>query len=321
MSSHGLDNANDSLSLSQSQSFIVSSMAYWEAMASFLIDQESEALSYLDSFLSPSPLTATYPSPWTGVGTPVFIYLAKTGTLLRKKRTLRNLRLFKRGNACRTVLYSELADEARALEQEILKVRLPFVSLIEDPGDLHAPPDHFHRIARCYRLATLLELYRAFPDIAECGATSEPAAKFENSGLGKQAQLVLGLAFSILGLVETIPDDSSTKTTQNLILLITGSALAQLNPNLLAAASPRGSTLNQDVARWRQFVRDRVLKLHMCVGLRTITHVSITLEEVWTRMDWAVESGSEAGHQDNLFSDGVHWMDVMFEKRLETILG
>ncbi|KAH6896516.1 fungal-specific transcription factor domain-containing protein [Thelonectria olida] len=313
MSSHGLDNANDSSPLTQSQSFMVSSMAYWEAMASFLVDQESEALSYLDNFLHPSPLALTYPSPWTGVGTPIFIYLAKTGTLLRKKRTLRNLKLFKHGDSCRTVLYSELVDEARALEQDILKTQLPFVSLIEDTGDVYAPPDHFRRIARCYRLAALLELYRAFPEVAEDSTTSEQTRRFDKPGLGKQAQLVLGLAFSILGLVESIPDDSSTKTTHNLLLLIAGSALARLSPDF--------HTLNQDVAHRRQFVRDRVVKLHMCVGLRPVTHVSIILDEVWIRMDWAVKSGSEAGAKDNLFSDRVHWVDIMFEKRLETILG
>lgn len=311
--------------LTQSQSFMVSLMVYWEAMASFLLDQDSQAVSHLDAFLHPSPLTTTYPSPWTGVATPVFICLAKTGTLLRKTRKLRALDVFKRGKACRDELHAELVDEARALEQDLLKMRLPFASLVEDTGDVRAPPDHFHRIARGYRLATLLELYRAFPEI-EADASTYTAAQFDESGLGRQAQLVLGLAFSILSLIEAIPDDSGTTPTQNLLLLMAGSALGRVSPNVSPSCidsriPPSSSNINQEITRRRQFVLDRVFQLHMCVGLRPITHVSLVLEEVWTRMDWAVEAGSETGSQDAIFGDAVHWMDIMFEKRLETMLG
>ncbi|KAH8666114.1 fungal-specific transcription factor domain-containing protein [Ilyonectria robusta] len=320
MSSNALDDPNKPPSVNKTQSFLVSSMVYWEAMSSFLLDQETEALSYLDIFCSTASPSMVYPHPWTGVATPVFIFLAKVGTLMRKKRVLRNLRLFKNGEAYQRALYSELLEEARTVEQNILKCRIPFISLIEDIGDPHTTPEHFHAIGRCYRLAALLELYRAFPEIIEDESRFHLAADFAYDPMDNQSQLVLGLAFGILRTLEMVPDDSHTISTQNLLLLIAGSALAQFSPNQLQE-TPAQAKVNDEVAQWRRFVRNRVLHLYTSIGLRPIKHVAITLEEVWSRMDIVVKSGSVMGDRDNVFSDQVHWMDIMAEKKLETMLG
>ncbi|KAK7423258.1 hypothetical protein QQZ08_009154 [Neonectria magnoliae] len=306
--------------MTQIQSFLVSSMVYWEAMSSFLVDQETEVLSHLDAFCSPTSPSTIYPHPWTGVGTPIFICLAKVGTLLRKKRVLRKLRLFKNGESHRKDLHSQLLEEAQCLEQDILKCRLPFVGLIEDVGDPHTTPSHLHGVARCYRFAALLELYRAFPEIVEADTILDLATDLTYEKANNQARLVLGLAFGILGILQAIPRDSHTISTQSLVLLIAGSALSHVSSNQVHE-TPSQAKLNLEVTHWRQFVRGQVLKLYTTIGLRPIKNVAVMLEEVWSRMDIAVNSGGSAGNQDNIFSDQVHWMDIMTQKRLETILG
>ncbi|KAM5381820.1 hypothetical protein ACJZ2D_002810 [Fusarium nematophilum] len=301
VSSNGLDKDENRSSMTRSQSFLVSSMVYWEAMSSFLLNQETDALSYLDIFRSPAPPSIAYPCPWTGVGTPIFVFLAKTGTLLRNKRILRNLHLLPCGESHQNALYSGLLEKASSLEQGILKFRLPFVGSIEDMGDPCTPPDHLLALARSYRLATLLELYRAFPEIAESTAALEQAIGVGCDETDSHTHLILSLAFGLLEILERIPSDSGTVSIQLLALLIAGSALGCVS-----------TSVRQEVTRWRRFVRERVLYVYLTVGLRPINHASAILEEVWSRMDMA---------QDKSLGSQVHWLDVMSEMKLETILG
>ncbi|RSL88986.1 hypothetical protein CEP52_015039 [Fusarium oligoseptatum] len=293
--------------LSMTQNFIVSSMVYWEVMISFLLDQELEAISYLDAFLDPALDSLSQPCPWTGVATDILIRLAKVGTMVRKRRSFRN-----RGLAeGETALLPQLIKEASALEQDILKSRAPLIGLIKDTGDPRSPPSHLVKMARSYRLASLLELYRAFPEIA----TNSTSRFNEGEETDKQSQLVLGLAFDILEILETIPDDSRTIAIQSLVYLIAGSTLGHLAPaygHQLPVAQTRQKHL---INSWRQFVRNRFYKSFLSIGLHTINRVGTMLEEVWSRMDSMVSSTGQGHVMD------VHWIDVMTEKKLETILG
>lgn len=298
------------------QRFIVSSMVYWEALSSFVVDQRTEDLAYLDCLANQRWTGTITPSPWTGVATPIFIHLAKVGSLMRKKRALRNISLFRDSGAYREALYFQLVEDARALEQAILGWRVPFVSLIEDTGDPRAPPKHFWGLARCYRLVAFIELYRAFPEIVEnhsgltipgCEPAAAPGGDYHNP-------LILSLAFGVLDILKNILSDSSTLPVQGLALVAAGSVLGRVG-------SPEKATLDQEVMEWRGFVRERMVLLHSFVGLRPVKHAAIMIEESWTRMDTLVDSNPGFEFDGNMLSDSVHWMDIMIEKRLETILG
>ncbi|EEU43647.1 uncharacterized protein NECHADRAFT_45149 [Fusarium vanettenii 77-13-4] len=293
--------------LSMTQNFIVSSMVYWEVMVSYLLDQDLEAISYLDVFLDPAPESLSQPCPWTGVATDIFIRLAKVGTMVRKRRTLRSRKLA----SGETSALIQLIAEASTLEQAILKSRAPLIGLVKDTGDPRSPPSHLVKMARSYRLASLLELYRAFPEIA----TSSTSRFDEAETTDKQSQLVLGLAFDILEILETIPDNSRTIAIQSLVYLIAGSTLGHLaavEGHQLTAAQSRQ---NQLINNWRQFVRNRFYKSFLSIGLHTINRVGTILEEVWSRMDSVVSSAGQGHVMD------VHWIDAMTGKKLETILG
>ncbi|KAH7268203.1 fungal-specific transcription factor domain-containing protein [Fusarium solani] len=317
MASNSLEDPAKRASMNQKQCFLVSSMIYWEAMSSFVLDQDTAALSYLDVFCQPNLPSLIYPCPWTGVGTPVFVFLAKTGILLRNKRVLRNLRVFRSGEAHQRALYAELLDDASALERDIIKLRIPFVGLIEDVGDPCTPPDHFLAIARCYRLATLLELYRGFPELIKSQTVVEQAAEVPTGECDDKTHLILGLAFGILGILESIPIDSGTISIQLLALMIAGSALC-VAPGQCQSTIAERTPFQQTVTRWRGFVRQRILYMCVAIGLRPVNHAVLILEEVWSRMDMEIGNSSD---NEGMLASKAHWLDVMSEKKLETIFG
>ncbi|VUC28537.1 unnamed protein product [Clonostachys rosea] len=315
MSVNGLNTANKATEMTDIQRFIVSSMVYWEALSSFVFDQRTEDLAYLDCLASQRWTGTITPSPWTGVANPIFIYLAKIGSLMRKKRALRNISLFRDSEIYRDALCFQLVEDARALEQAILSWRVPFISLIEDTGDPRAPPRHFWGLARCYRLVAFIELYRAFPEIVE-NHSGIAIPDFESVAAdgNRQSSLILSLAFGVLNILKNILSDSSTLPVQGLALIVAGSVLGRVG-------SPENETLDREVMEWRAFVRERMVLLHSFVGLRPVKHAAIMIEEAWTRMDALVDSNSGFKSDGNMLSDSVHWMDIMIEKRLETILG
>ncbi|KAH7123193.1 fungal-specific transcription factor domain-containing protein [Dactylonectria macrodidyma] len=315
---NGFDSLDNTQSLTQIQNFLVSSMVYWEVMVSFLIDQQTGSLAYLEPFCDPNLPLFSHLCPLTGVGTPIFIRLAKVGTIVRRRRCLRDLRLLQDDEGRPSMLYSQLLDETRVLEQAILRSRLPSISFIKETDDLRAPPAHLHRLAQCYRLSSLLELYHNFPEIAEDRMELDPAVGVSYDGLDRQAQLVLGIAIEILSILEMIPEDSRTTATQTLVFLIAGGALGQFKTSDLL---PTQRTWNQVAARWRRFVQQRLSRTFAAIGLRTIQRVMTLLVEVWSRMDSETTPGSDPSCRDSSFLGQVHWIDVMAEKKLETILG
>lgn len=314
MVSNRLEDAQTRVSMSRMQSFLVSSMIYWEAMSSFLLDQDYNATSYLEIFSNQAHPSVIHPSPWAGVATPMFFFLARTGTILRNNKALKKLRLFNTGEQHLKALYSELLQRARVLETEIVKFRFPLVGLIEDTGDLCTSPDHFLSVARCYRLAALLELCREFPELI---SDQVPKSKLDQQE--DRANCLLSLAFGILGILESIPDSSGTVSTQLMALLIAGSALGYVGSETLSRSAPEQASLNKELMRWRNFVRQRILYLSIVVGLRSVNNATLILEEVWTRVDMSL--GREGITVDQELASQSHWLDVMSERKLETIFG
>ncbi|KAF5252503.1 hypothetical protein FANTH_2397 [Fusarium anthophilum] len=295
--------------MTRTQTFVVSSMVYWEAMSSALFDQQYEALSHLTMFCDPHPPALIQPCPWTGVATPIFVFLAKTLTLVRNSQALKSLRLFESGEIHRRALYAELLVKATSLEHEIVGYRLPSVGLIDDSGDPCTTPDHLLGISRCYRMAALLELYSAFPETTRREGRPDGAIDLDHGD--DPIHLALGLAFSILEILEKIPDDSGTISIQLLSLLIAGSVLGPVSPRGEDDGPKRLETL-----RLRTFVRQRIHKMYAAVRLGPIGNAMLILEEVWARMDMlpAVQNAYSA-------TSSFHWISIMSEKRLETMFG
>lgn len=313
----GLDRPSKSLIMTQSQMFLVSSMVYWEVLVSFLVDQPASSLSYLGSFLEIDMIPPSYVCPWTGVGTSVFIYLAKVGSLVRRKRFLKRTMLSNKVETFEKLAYGNLLSEASLLEDKIRRSKFPRLSSIEDTGDSKAPPIHFLQLAHCYQLSGCLELYRAFPELAKARLESDPAVRISHDGIDKPSQLVLGLAFDILNTLETMPDDSRTIATQTLAFTFASSVLGKIEIADEGQFTLEQYTFNCSIERWRRFVLQRLSRTYKIIGLRTILRAKTLLVKVWSRMD----RGDREIDSELSITDHVHWIDVIEEEGLETLLG
>ncbi|KAI1059832.1 hypothetical protein LB506_008967 [Fusarium annulatum] len=295
--------------MTTTQTFVVSSMVYWEAMSSALFDQQYEGLSHLTMFCDPHPPALIQPCPWTGVATPIFVFLAQTLTLVRNNQALKSLWVFESGEIHRRALYGELLAKANSLEREILRYRLPSLALIEDIGDPCTTPDHLLAISSCYRMAALLELYTAFPEITRTGGRPDGAIDLDRDD--EKTHLIMGLAVSILEILDKIPDDSGTISIQLLSLLIAGSVLGPVSP-----MGEDEELKRSELLRLRTFVRQRIHKMYAAVRLGPIGNAMVILEEVWARMDMlpAIQNANSA-------ISSFHWINIMSEKKLETMFG
>lgn len=180
---------------------------------------------------------------------------------------------------------STLLDQPFALLQGLETTRIPAIEEIQDTGDLFTPADHLYKIALCHRLIAKLELCRAFPELRQ--VFSQAAIQIDHDRETQE------LAIEILKIMESIPENSRTIAIQTLILLSAGSSLA-----------PAGEITME----WRRFVMNRLRRLYHRLRLQTINQAAAILKEVWLQMD--------AG-----WGSHVHWMTVMVDNKLETILG
>ncbi|KXH33163.1 lysyl oxidase-like protein 2/3/4 [Colletotrichum simmondsii] len=246
--------------MSATQDFVISSMVYWEAMSSFIVDQDPVALSYLDDcwHYHPPRSRQTLPCPWTGVGTTTFIYLAKTATLVRRLRALGSLGLCGRAGGVQDTSYSDLLQHATILQEELSRLEDSAVGSIADSGDIFTPPDHLIAMEQCYRLAALLELYRAFPELVEVPTAKDHVGLDEDEQARWQTERVSNISMRVLQTMEEIPVTSGTVSTQLLPLIIAGSVLGLVSRENIAGegveflGSSKEVTSSKEVARWRE---------------------------------------------------------------------
>lgn len=284
------------------QRLIASSMVYWEVMASCLIDQEVGALSYLDVFSTLPPTTFCYPCPWTGVGTNVLIRVAKCMALVRQKLRLRSYNCSMGGDTDVSLRNLDLLTQAFTLSLDIDHCQIPTLEAIPNTGDYRTPSDHLCKVAKCYQLVARLELDRAFPEVTQC-------IQDDQNRDAILSQHILELALKILEIMKTIPEDSRAIAIQTIIFLVAGSALGiSSDANTITRALVKG---------WRRFVLERLHKSFLSLKLQTINRAATVLQRVWARMDPTAMEGYDA--KSPILR--VHWIDVMEEDGLETILG
>ena len=295
-------------------------------MTSFLTDQEVGALEYLGPFAQ-GGFTETIPNPWTGISTQLFILVAMTGQLVRRNRLATLAVPAIRSSEVRSMVWSELKEEALTLEARLVEYKAPTSVAVRSTGDDNTPVTHLLIMMNCYRLAALLELYTAFPTLAyrkrnpseSFTCQDEPIAAFYQG-------FILDLTTAILTLLGSLPQSSGTKSSQLFPLLV---AAAALKPYSASQPDTRQTSLvlelkdiSQSSAalnRWRDFVCTRMVCLRGYIGLHLLDKVSRVIQEVWYRCD--NEASPELVTEQITITPRRHWIDVMCELHLETILG
>lgn len=298
-------------------------MAYWEAVASFLVDQDIDTFEYLIPIaVHDDDLPLMSANPWTGIATILFIYLSKVGSIARQLHHLRKLSSFGAFSGTFEGAKKTLLESARHLEEVVARYVIPAPRQVEDTGDCFTPTGHFETLAKVYQLSILLELYRMFPELVTQQLSGPPSMRPEETGRQEHYLNHLnGLAINILTLLASIPETSGTRAVQMLPLIIAGSTLQNGE-----AVSNRPGTENQILAlfrsresiqHWRSFTRSRLQDIDRHVGLETVRRASEIIEKTWEIGDKEV---LELGRDSKIVSP-VQWIDVMTKERLETVLG
>lgn len=298
-------------------------MAYWEAMASFVLDQPIQSVSYLLPICDQTGTEKIQPNPWTGISTPLFAYLAQAGALGRQRSIIRNLTVPNSSTGIHEKLLEELLVQVRGVEDALLNYKIPSADLVEDTGDALTPVNHMQKMAQVYRLTALLEIYRVFPELLHGQSSGEVSISNFKSFKAR----TLAIAVGILTIISTIPASSGVNVLFCLPIISAGSALQSTGSqqtDFLHGSSR--SSLCSDLmaifiqddghAHWREFVQERMNAIHDNVGLGGVTRALEVIEKTWLRADiqvFANESGS--------VGEIIHWTDVMADERLETIFG
>ena len=305
---------NERVVLDREQSFIVGAMVYLECLISIVINQPVESIQYLLPFVTLTQEQRVYPNPSTGISTPLFIYLAKSVTLVRQKRNL--IAREERGSD----LDLRISRSARELYVLVLAHRPPLVASVDDTQDTNTPITHLFATDTILRLVILLELMQGFPEII-----------LYNDSTREARQTILDLAIAVLTIVSDLPESSGANMMLAIPLLSAGSALQSLEStprnidqgyNLssdclntlcgqIAALMRRPATLQM----WRDQVAWHVERLHHRAGVAPVRRISEILEAVWRQADEVSNVGACAS------APMVHWMDVMIEGGLETLFG
>ncbi|GAD95714.1 Rieske 2Fe-2S family protein [Paecilomyces variotii No. 5] len=220
--------------------FYLGLQAYWEAVASFLIDQNIDWLEHLYHICMTLPKHTIQIHPWAGISSAVWVLLAKAGCIARKKRYYLlegQTSLKSTSEVNRNSPWSDLKAQAEVLEEQLLDYSIPDIAQVEPTHDEKTPVNHLEDIAQCCKLAALLELYRAFGTLCEGhialkllkitrGKASYRGFNLKDSSPPPICTTIVGtLSLEILRILKSIPMDSHTRCLHPILLLIAGSAL------------------------------------------------------------------------------------------------
>ncbi|PWY94743.1 hypothetical protein BO94DRAFT_582133 [Aspergillus sclerotioniger CBS 115572] len=307
------------------RSFMAGFMAYWEAMASFLINQSVDATAYLNLVCDQKTPPKLHPNPWTGICTPLFVHLARVGTLVRQQSLLKQLSSVTSREDAADQLKADILRSARETETALLNYNIPTEEVIEDTADPLTPVQDLQRLAQVYRLAALLELYRNYPELLEGDAEETTGAE------PAPAEKITSMAVSTLTLIAATPQTSGVNCLLTIPLIIAGSTLqwTPKRPVRRGSVKHAWSTLCGEIVAisshadvqmyWRDFVRTRLEAVLRHVGIVAILRATEILDKVWTRSDAQTAIGCPGrGAESQQF---VQWIEVMVEEKLETVLG
>ncbi|KAI9148442.1 Beauvericin cluster-specific repressor BEA4 [Paramyrothecium foliicola] len=315
----------------QKLGFFIGLQAYWETVASFLLDQDLEQLDYLQKSCVEMSADTIYVHPWTGISSMIWVLLAKAGCVARKR-----LRLLAEASCLSQAEYTaqmnQLLQQASTIEAQLLDYELPSASCIDNTFADHASIADLERIAQCCRLAALLELYRAFGSLwdtrsrLEISAVKSQIWQMEPEGVEPSdfyldADIYSILTLRILRILRCISPNSSTRCLQPILLLIAGSNVSYKTAMVFPYTTvedygtPDSSfTPSNAVQAWRQFVYQRIARVERWVKLDSLRRMRMILTEVWTSTD-ALRSTEQ-----DMLMDGetqcIHWIAIMEEKGL-----
>lgn len=311
----GGHNAADRTCL-KNEKFFVDSLMHWEMLASFL---DPFPMRGFPGFGMPDLQTSNQEQhkllhPWTGICTELHFALAEVGRILRRRQR-KSITPTEQNDPDSLAVLDE--RWAAKLEQFLRSIRLPTIDDVVDYNDEETPKSDLVRIAHAQRYVGLLEIYAAFPHLYEEALkqrTSFPLLydrQIDRSADDAGNTQTPRDSFSAIAMniLEIVNDISVTSSACRFLSLILVSCACQLRiPDLSkTTVETQSECHNQDITA-RFIVESRLLALSTKYPQRQMLQILEIVKEVWDRLD-----------NDQL--DKAHWMDVMQEKNLQTMIG
>ncbi|KAL1630672.1 hypothetical protein SLS54_000543 [Diplodia seriata] len=334
--------------------FFEESLIYWEMLIGFVSPESSindtagrhgkpwqsgglGPLGIASSFMSGNRSHAfasgnkLLPHPWTGIAPNVQMLFAEVGRLVRHERLSHRQASSAHpsdppGYSTRPPPSSAPAQQeqrdklawATLLEEQLLSSDLPAAGDLIDPGDAATARADFVQLGEAYRCAALLEIYRVYPRILQRRLGADSASRgWERTGICSLTPSTPGtareatdlriwlnsLALHVVDLLQEMPHSSGTCSTQPILLVAAAGEMrfvSSLDYFDLHAN-------NEKVRHARAFVRERLREFAKRLPSKPLMRMMQLVEEVWRRLD--------AGDKD------VFWLDVMWEKGWQTVMG
>lgn len=292
------------------EQFFLHAMIYWEMEIAFVNSKDDAGPSDPDALeaslqqlnLNPAgDLNTSYretikPHPWTGIAPHVQMLFAEVGRIMRR-----------RINNAQGPTATEAEEKwALAIEKALKAAEIPMGEDVLDSEDQNTPENHFVQLAEAYRCAGLLQIYHVFPNVLSARLLSDNA---EDDGASStrenMEQYRTNLALHTLGLVEALPISSGTSCLHPILVLTAGSELRySANVSITDCIDLQA---DQPIAVGRDFAEKRLSELASRLPQKPYLRMIDIMKETWLQMD--------------MFGTEVHWMQVMYEKGWETIMG
>ncbi|KAF2011822.1 hypothetical protein BU24DRAFT_396414 [Aaosphaeria arxii CBS 175.79] len=299
--------------------FFQNGLLYWEMLLSFIDPVPIAALPGRVTIEPPEDPTSLpvpiVPHPWTGVVTEVNFAFAEIGRILRRQRIHKGL------SATGVSLFSDYevsvsfdVDFATELEKFLLSIKMPPLEKIADLHDRRTSKEDVVRVSMAYRLAGLLEIYAVFPDLLQQRvehATTTDGFTFGcqipgSSICDTRAKCLSDLANYILyQIVEPISIRSGSSRMLSLLYVILSSHLQPTKTQEMGDFES-GHEEEHEVQP-RTLIEERMLALSRKYPQRPQLQMLDIIKEVWHRQD--------KGDMN------VHWLNVLQDKSMQTMMG
>lgn len=298
----------------KNERFFTDALMHWEMLASFV---DLQPMCPFPGYGAPNPdipneREPELPHPWTGISTEIHFALGEVGRVLRRRRCVAT----RPAHRDSETNWPEVDERwAASLEQFVYAIVIPDEDAILDYGDDATSKVDLIRTADANRHVTLLEIYMCFPKLLEnkiAGGSRFPDCHEESfypptdteqlSHSTLVETCACALAEFILNLIKDVSISSGACRMQPLILVSCASQL-----RLPTSTQDTEEARHKDVSDSRSFVEERMLALSRKYPQKQILQLLDVINEVWERLD---------GLKEN-----AHWLDVIHEKRLQTMLG
>lgn len=213
------------------QEFFLHSLRYWWMGLAFVTDTrehclleppegEPDATHSCDS----ANQGKRVPHPLAGVSPEAQRLLGRVGSLIYAQRLRCREKSFTSMNKLQKEY--EAVQAAQRLEEEALSLELPKADDFVDIGDIDTPIQDLINTAEVYRLAALVLLYRAFPDLLNARLRLDnDGPDADQSAHERRLMWVKGLAIHALGILCQNAPRSGTRSIEQILLVVVAGEL------------------------------------------------------------------------------------------------